>query len=124
MRVPLALTMMSLFLPWSLKAEGLKAVSPLAGYVCMELSTQSAPGIEVPIRSAPSRTASVVALAASVVIVKATPLPDQGFWEVLRLNGERGWIEATSVQSWHNRNAPGAKCVPSMMSNGRPGFGS
>lgn len=107
-------------------AQGLQAVQPLPGYICMELALKddqfTDPNIGVPIREAPSRSSPVLSLAATVVIVRSPPQPTAGFFQVLRPDGQTGWIETGYLRPWHNPYSPKAQCVPSMMSNGKPGF--
>lgn len=110
------------------QAEGLHAVHPIPGYVCMQLALTSAqivdPKIGVPVREAPSRSATIAGYAATTVIVQSPPQAKDGFLQVLRPDGELGWIEAGYLRPWTNPYAPNARCVPSLMSNGKPGFGS
>lgn len=107
-------------------AQGIHAVQPLPGYVCMELSLTSDqytdPKVGVPIREMPSRAAPIASYAATIVIVRAPQQPTTGFLEVLRPNGLGGWIEAAYLRPWHNPYSPNAQCMPSIMSNGKPGF--
>lgn len=109
-------------------AQGLTAVRPLPGYICMQLAISpeqlADPKVGVPILDAPSRSAAIVNYASSVVIVRDPPQASGGFLRVLRLTGQEGWIEARYLRPWANPYVPTARCVPSMMSNGRPGFGS
>lgn len=108
------------------QAQGLHAVRPLPGYACMELALApeqiTNPKVGVPIREAPSRSAAVASYAATVVVVRAPQQPTAGFLEVLRPTGQTGWIEAAHLRPWNNPYNPNAQCVPSMMSDGKPGF--
>lgn len=116
------------WVPGTVRAEGLHAIRPLPGYVCMQLALTSAqlldPKVGVPVRENPSRTAPIAGYAATTVIVQSPPQPQEGFLKVLRPSGDPGWIEAGYLKPWSNPYAPNARCVPSMMSNGKPGFGS
>lgn len=109
-------------------AQGLTAVRPLPGYVCMQLAItpeQSVdPKVGVPILNAPSPSAAVVNFAASVVLVRDPPHNSGGFLQVLRFNWQVGWIDARYLRPWSNPYAPAARCVPSVLSNGNPGFGT
>ena len=128
MRLILATILIALSTAGSAHTQGLYAVRSLPGYVCMNLAISDAqsldPKVGVPVREAPSRAAPVLNYAASVVIVQDSPQLTQGFRRVLRPNGEEGWIEAIYLRPWANPFVPSARCVPSMMSNGKPGFGS
>jgi len=107
-------------------AQGIHAVEPLPGYICMELALApdqyTDPKIGVPIRETPSHSAPIVSYAATNVMVRAAQHATTGFLEVLRPNGLRGWIEASYLRPWHNPYSPNAQCRPSLMSNGKPGF--
>lgn len=111
----------------SAHAQGLQAVRPLPGYVCMQLALSpeqlTDPKVGVPIRAAPSRSAPVAAYAANTMIVVSPQEPTSGYLRVLRVNGEMGWIEAGYLRPWKNPYVPSARCVPSIMSDGKPGFG-
>ena len=105
-------------------AQGLRAVRPLDGYVCKKLNitereAMSANGGGVSIRTAPSASAPPAALAPSVLLARSPLHVVSGFVEVLRLNGQPGWIEESRVKPFD----PTERCVPSIMSNGRPGIG-
>lgn len=111
----------------SAHAQGLQAVRPLPGYVCMQLALSpeqlTDPKVGVPVRDAPSRSAHVAGFAASTVIVATPQEPTSGFLRVLKRDGQTGWIEASYLKPWKNPFVPSARCVPSIMSDGQPGFG-
>lgn len=108
-------------------ATGLTDVSPIPGYSCAQLALTAEqvtdPKVGIPIRDTPSRQAPAVSFASSIVLVQEPAQTTDGFVRVLRLTGQPGWIEAKWLRPWHNQYDPTAKCVPSMMSNGKPGFG-
>lgn len=128
MRWLLTIALVSLFPSAVCHAQGIHAVRPLPGYVCMQLALTPQqfldPNSGVPVRLSPSRSAPSAGFAATNVIVEDPPRATAGFLRVLRPNGEDGWIEARHLRPWNDPSAPAAKCVPSIMSNGRPGFGS
>lgn len=104
-------------------AQGLKPVHPIAGYTCKKLNitereAMSPNGGGVSIRTAPNASAARASLAPAVLFVKAGPAVN-GFVEVLQLDGQPGWIEQARVKPFD----PNARCVPSIMSDGRPGMG-
>lgn len=107
----------------SASAAGLYAVQPIPGYACSKLKVTEREAMDphggVPIRSAPVASAPVAAMAASVLLTKQPLHVINGFVEVLRFTGDRGWIEQSRVAPFD----PLARCVPSIMSNGRPGIG-
>ena len=104
-------------------AQGLKPVHPIPGYACKKLNitereAMSPNGGGVSIRTAPNASAARASLAPAVLFVKAGPAVN-GFVEVLQLDGQPGWIEQARVKPFD----PNARCVPSIMSDGRPGMG-
>ena len=128
MRQLLTIAFVSVFPAAMSHAQGLHAVRPMPGYVCMQLALTpqqlTDPNSGVPVRLAPARSAPSVGFAATNVIVEDPQRATAGFLRVLRPNGEDGWIEAGQLRPWSNPSAPAARCVPSLMSNGKPGFGS
>ncbi len=108
-------------------AGDLHAVRPLPGYMCMSLNLNEQqmmdPSAQVPVLSDPSPESRWVGNAAATVIV-ASPLREvNGYLRVLKLDGQPGWIAAKYLKPWRNPGRNGQQCVPSLMSNGRPGFG-
>lgn len=109
-------------------AQGLRAVRPLDGYACMNLAVpetllEDRTWAGVPILSAPRADAQQVAVATPTVIAKAPAVIVNGFAQVMRLTGETGWIEAAKLKPFSSASDPYARCTPSVMSNGRMGFG-
>ena len=109
-------------------AQGLRAVRPLDGYACMNLDVpektlEDPAWAGVPIRSEPHADAPQAAVATPTVIARFPATVINGFAQVLRLNGETGWIEATKLKPYSSASDPYARCTPSLMSNGRPGLG-
>jgi len=110
----------------SANAERLYAIRPLSGYACMSLNlTEQQLGdnsVIVPILSKPSSTAQRVGEASSIIIAVSPLREVNGYVEVLRLDGGSGWIAGQYVKPWRNPGNSGRSCVPSLMSNGTPGF--
>jgi hypothetical protein len=108
-------------------AQRLQAVRPLPGYACMMLNLSPAQmqddSVNVPIYAQPSASSPKVGNAAAVVIATSPLNVVHGFGEVLFPNGRQGWIEAKMLRPYANASNPNAHCTPSLMSNGRPGFG-
>lgn len=105
-------------------AQGIQVVRPLQGFVCKKLNitereAMSPNGAGVSIHTAPAATAPVAALAPSVLFVRSPEHVVAGYVEVMRLDGQLGWIEQSRVKPFD----PMARCVPSLMSNGRIGAG-
>jgi hypothetical protein len=105
-------------------AQGLQAVRPVPGYECMalNLSQQQMMTETVPILAQPSSGAQKIGIASATVIAAEAP-PVDGYRKVLRLDGKPGWVSTQFLKPWVNPGGSGQKCVPSVMSNGRLGFG-
>jgi hypothetical protein len=106
-------------------ASALTAVRAAPGLVCMSLDSQALGATNQselpPVLAAPSPSASRIGYPTSIVFVK-WPLQKQGgYVAMVRLNGQSGWIAANRLQPWRPPNGGTAKCVPSIMSNGRLG---
>jgi hypothetical protein len=102
------------------------AIRPIPGYVCMALNLSDQqmmdPSVHVPIRAAPSSEAATTGNAIATVIVALPKKEENGYLQVLQLNGRTGWIQAQFLKPWQNPGGNGQRCYPSMMSNGRVGF--
>ena len=98
----------------------------LQGYSCMMLNLTNEQMMDFdnlpPIRSEPSSTARQIGVATETVIVASPRREAGGFVQVLHMNGQPGWLEASKLKPWRSANNPNARCTPAMMSNGRPGF--
>lgn len=109
------------------RAQGLKAVRRLPGYACMVLNLSQQQmrddALHVPVFAEPSPSSSKVGDASAVVIATSPLNVVRGFGEVLFPNGRQGWIEAKMLRPYSSASDPNAHCTPSLMSNGRPGFG-
>ena len=108
-------------------AQGLTAVRPLPGYVCMDLNLSAAQirddTIQVPVRTIPSVTAPQAGIAGATVIAVSPIRLVDGFAEILFPNGKHVWIAANMIRPYRSASNPNATCTPSLMSNGKPGFG-
>jgi hypothetical protein len=107
-------------------AQGLHAVKPLDGWVCMKLNLTAQqsldPSIHIPVRAAPDPAAAEAGWAAITVAVRS-PIHDvNGYQEMLFPNGKHVWIASKNIGRWSSLADPSARCVPSLMSNGKPGF--
>lgn len=97
----------------------------IQGYECMGLRDgfQEADWEQLPrVLAEPKRGSAEVGIATMSVIVKSPHVLQNGYLQVLHMDGRPGWVEAKVLEPWVNNNAPGVRCVPAMMSNGRPGF--
>lgn len=106
-------------------AQGVHAVRPIPGLVCMSLSPEDEAATQQsqlpPILAAPSATAPRIGFPTGIVFVKWPIHQVNDFVEMTRLDGQTGWIDAHHLRPWHSMNKSNAKCVPSLMSNGRLG---
>lgn len=105
--------------------QGLTAVRPVQGLKCMSLDPASLAETNQdalpPVLQTPESNAARIGYPTSVVFVK-TPIHEQnGFIEMVRLNGQLGWIAANHLQPWRPLNGGSATCTPSLMSNGKLG---
>lgn len=106
------------------RAEGLRAVRPLAGYKCMGLTAEemasSSPGPAI--LTEPNRGAAILGRASATVIVTSPEKIVNGFTAVLTLSGKPGWVDTKVLVPYSSVTNPSARCVPSVMSNGGVGF--
>ena len=105
-------------------AIGPEVVRPLDGLVCTRLvATEqqmlNPKGTGIFILAQPRADAQHLTTAPSVVFAKMPAHVVNGFAEVVTINGEPGWIEAGKIKPFD----PLARCVPSLMNNGRIGAG-
>ena len=107
-------------------AQGLHAVKPLSGWACMKLNLSEQqsldPSVHVVVRTAPDASAPNAGWAAMTVAIRSPAHDVNGFQEMLFPNGKHVWIASKDLAPWSSVADPAARCVPSMMSNGRPGF--
>jgi len=110
-------------------AHALTAVRPIEGYVCMNLKWSGKQedlwdeSKLDPVYAAPSASAQKVGTVGSTTIVAFPSRVENGFAEILRLNGQKGWVQADRLLPYKVPGKPNAKCVPSIMSDGHIGFG-
>jgi hypothetical protein len=106
-------------------AQGIKAVRAIPGYRCMLLSPedeQAPVQSELPpVLAAPSAMAPRIGYPSGIVFVKWPLHEVGGYTEMLRPNGETGWIATGHLRVWYPMNNTNATCTPSLMSNGRLG---
>lgn len=107
-------------------AQGLHALRPLPGYVCMQLALspeQAAdPTKGVPVRDTPSSSVRIASWAPSIVVMPAPQQPTAGFLQVMFADKHRGWVQAAALKPWSSSYNPGQHCIPSVMSDGLIGF--
>ena len=99
------------------------AVRPIPGFACAKLDVTEREALDihgaVPIRTAPDPHAPVGTNASAVLFVRQPVHVENGYVEVLQLTAQPGWIEQRRVKPYD----PLARCVPSILSNGRIGSG-
>jgi hypothetical protein len=108
-------------------AQGLTAVNPIPGYICMRLNLPRdqivSRSLNIPVYSQPSSSSALIGQASAAMIVKSPIHDENGFAEILFLDGRHAWIQQNLLRPYATPEAPKASCTPSIMSNGRPGFG-
>lgn len=109
-------------------AHALTAVRTIEGYICMNLKwTGSEQDMwddsKLPsVFEKPSATSRVIGNVGVTAIV-ASPIHEvNGFAEILHPNGKTGWVEVSLLEPYMVPGKPKAKCVPSILSNGRIGM--
>jgi hypothetical protein len=106
-------------------AHALTAVGPAPGLVCMSLDSQALQTMQQsdlpPVLSAPNSSATRIGYPSAIVFVKSPLVQVNGYTEMVRLNGQTGWIATDRLRTWHPLNGGTAKCIPSIMSNGKLG---
>jgi hypothetical protein len=112
------------------QGAGVQAVAPIEGYACMQLARDAAhlmdPASAPPMLAAPSADAPTLGTAPYVVIARAPERVVNGYAETLWLGSTRdhpvtGWVSAGVLLPFQSATAPGARCTPTWMSNGRAG---
>ncbi len=107
------------------RAQGLQAVRPAPGLVCMSLDEHALTATQQsklpPVLAEPRAGAEKIGHPTSIVFVKSPEVHRNGCIATVRLNGQTGWFEASHLRPWHPANGGSATCTPSVMSNGRLG---
>jgi hypothetical protein len=108
------------------QAQGTQSAKSLSGYACMSLNITDEQAndfhFHVLFYAKPNAHASVVGYASSQVAVRMPVHTVDGFTEALFPTGEVGWIQSTLLRPYHSKLDPTARCVPTMLANGRIGF--
>lgn len=108
------------------QAEGLYAVRPLPGSVCLQLSLSpdqiADPTRGIPIRETPTASARVIGWTPSVVTAPAAQQATAGFIQISFPDGRRGWVQAAALKPWSSPTNPRRRCIPSIMSDGMIGY--
>jgi hypothetical protein len=116
-----ALTMITAFA----RAESVTVVRHFDGYACMSLDPASEAATSQsklpPLFAEPSASSQQVGFPTGIVLVRTPRHEVNGFVEMLRMNGQKGWINAQNLRVWHSPNGSAAKCQPAVLSNGRIG---
>ncbi|MDE1905509.1 MAG: hypothetical protein KGH75_03550 [Rhodospirillales bacterium] len=99
----------------------------LAGYECMMLNITEQqsmdPHFHVNLKAQPSASSATVGWQPAIVIVKEPAVPENGFLQVIRANGQKAWIEESIVKPYRAAADPTAKCAPEVMPSGMIGPG-
>lgn len=107
-------------------AQSLRVVQPIEGYVCMSLNLNERQLLDnskpVLVRAEPSPYAPQIGTAGATVAIVQPMQPVNGFVQMLFPTGQHAWIPLNNLRPWRSLSNPAAKCVPSWLSNGKPGF--
>lgn len=107
-------------------AQPLHAVRPIPGYSCMALNLTEQqmfdPNAVPPVMERPSPTSRTIGLASAVVMTADPAQAQNGYIAMMMPNGRHGWIAADKLKPYRSTSNPPARCVPSIMSDGRPGI--
>jgi hypothetical protein len=109
-------------------AHALTAVRPIEGYVCMNLKwtgTEEDMWDETKMPSVyagPSASSKRIGSVGATAIVASPLHVEHGFAEILHLNGKKAWIQADLLLPYSVPGKANARCVPSIMSDGRIGM--
>jgi hypothetical protein len=107
-------------------AQATSTAKPLSGYACMSLNITDAQAHDfhyhVSFYAKPSLNSDVVGYASSQVAVRAPAHTVDGFTEALFPTGATVWIQSTLLRPYHSALEPTARCVPTILANGRVGF--
>lgn len=126
----LAACALALLAALPVSAAGVQAVAPIEGYACMQLARDAAhlmdPTSAPPMLSAPDASAPTLGIAPYVVIARVPARVVNGYAETLWLGSTRdhpvtGWVSAGALLPYRSTTAPGARCTPTWMNNGRAG---
>ena len=108
-------------------AQGLTAVKPLPGYACMRLKLTHEQvadrNLQIPVFVGPSVSSGKLGNASAIVLVRAPLRVENGFAEILFPDGRTAWLSRDLLEPYATSEFPNAHCTPSLMSNGKPGFG-
>jgi hypothetical protein len=81
------------------------------------------PAFHVDVKERPTGMSRTIGWQPGVVIAKDPLLSENGFLQVIRPNGQVGWIPQDMVKPYHAESDPTAKCVPERLPNGLIGSG-
>lgn len=110
-------------------AQALTAVRPIEGYVCMNLKwtgTEAEMWDESKMPSVyaePSASSKRIGSVGSRAIVASPLHVVNGYAEILHPSGQKAWVEADLLVAYPPARNRSETCVPSIMSNGRIGYG-
>lgn len=107
-------------------AQGLRAVRPIPGYSCMALNLTERQMFDYnalpPVMLEPSPTSQKIGVASAVVMTVDPVRVQNGYIAMMMPNGRQGWVQADKLKPYRSASNPPARCVPSIMSNGKPGL--
>ena len=95
----------------------------LKGHRCMMPTDAPARdgGGPPPVLAAPRAAAAIIGAAQDPVIVEVRSGTVNGYARVLLTDGRQGWVRRDRLRPWAVAASPRLRCIPAMMSDGRPG---
>ena len=117
--------LIALALPLTAHAQGVRAVKPLPGLVCMLTTSEGVRSFaDLPqVKAEPSVSSATIGLAGSIVFAKVPRHEVNGFVEITHMDGHAGWLPANQLRPYRSTSNPSAHCTPSLMSDGKLGIG-
>ncbi|OUJ02689.1 hypothetical protein [Acetobacter cibinongensis] len=106
-------------------AAGPKPVKPLQGYKCLAIDAPDSVMMDfnhpIPLRSAPSDNASVIAPASAIIAVNDPEVVDHGYVKSMNFAFKTGWVPTKWLKDYTSVH-PGNTCTPYVMNDGKLGF--
>ncbi len=128
MRTVFSVTGLLLAIGLAQTAQGqpVTVVRPIPGFACMRLNLPReqiiSRDLDVPVYAGPSVQSPRAGSAFATMIVHSPMNIQNGFAQLMLLNGREVWIQQDLLKPFATPEAPNSRCTPSVLSNGRIGF--